>query len=536
MHDPATSRIETLADWVCCGAFALALGVPLFGRALDPDADASTLPEQRTAAPLPRSPLEGVDALLAFPSGFEAWVEDHYGFRAELIRGHNLVKLFGFGTSPTDRILMGDDHWVFTTANRAIEAHVGSFELSAQDLEAWSAALEERRAWLEERGVHYLVAFAPGKPTIYPERLPAALPRAERTPLDQLHEHLRTTTAVDVVDLRGPLRAARGEPLLIETEGDWLYYRLGTHWSDRGAFVAYRELMRAIARVHPGAELPRAESYTRRRTEDPGDSWAERLRMREELVQRHVAFEPLAGHRSRVVLESASERIYERDGPGDSSLPRVVLFHDSFGDRLCDFLREGCSRLAARATVDFEPDLIEEQRPDMVIQLMAERRIATYRPPVSTLRGDGAAADRFRDAGPSRFDLDTAAGIARVSPWRRALLTPAATADEPPLVVRVRRLGDGLLLPELDLEAGEAPLLRIDVECPAPSELTILYQTPASREYQPMRRATRSLPAGRSLVHVDLGASDVVGRLLVLPGGPRGDYVFRGLEVRAAPR
>ena len=103
-------------------------------------------------------------------------------------------------------------------------------------------------------------------------------------------------------------------------------------------------------------------------------------------------------------------------------------------------------------------------------------------------------------------------------------------------MVRVRRLGDGLLLPELDLEAGEAPLLRIDVECPAPSELTILYQTPASREYQPMRRATRSLPAGRSLVHVDLGASDVVGRLLVLPGGPRGDYVFRGLEVRAAPR
>jgi hypothetical protein len=76
-------------------------------------------------------------------------------------------------------------------------------------------------------------------------------------------------------------------------------------------------------------------------------------------------------------------------------------------------------------------------------------------------------------------------------------------------------------------------VLRVDVEAPEPGELAVFYQTPGRPEFVSMRQVARPLAAGRNLVHLDLAVDDVAGPLLILPGRARGEYVLRGLEVRA---
>ena len=525
--EPPT-RATPLADAVCLTALALALCIPFFGRRLDPEADRSTLPEQRNPAPYPNLAADP----LAFPGRFDAWLGDHYGFRGELVRWHNRAVLLGFGTSPTERLVAGPGPWLFTTGNRALEAYRGSFQLTASDLDAWTRAVRERRDWLAERGARYLLALAPGKPSIYGERLPAGYAPGERTPLDQLAEHLRRELGFELVDLRPPLAVERASDR--PAEGDYLYYPLGTHWTERGAFVACRELLTRARRELVGfADLapPRAEDYRSVPLEDQGDSWAGRLRLSGELSQRTYGFVPRGARRSRTLLEETHEQVFETD----LDAPRVVLLHDSFGDLLREQLREHCGRLYTLASTDFESELIERERPQLVVQLMAERRLASYRPPSSSLGGDAAARLAFEAAGSPLFTLDRAAAALRLDPWRRATLTPAQGPDDPALRVHLRRAGDGLLLPELELPAGHAPVLRIDVELPAAGELALFYQTPGSPEYLPVRRVAVELPAGRSVAHLDLAVADATGRFLVLPGGTRGDCLVRGLELRARP-
>ena len=90
----------------------------------------------------------------------EAWLDDRFGFRGTLIRWHNLVKVLGFGVSPSEELALGPEHWIFTAADRALEAHRGLAPLSPELLELWKRVFEQRRDWLRERGFRTVILLA----------------------------------------------------------------------------------------------------------------------------------------------------------------------------------------------------------------------------------------------------------------------------------------------------------------------------------------------------------------------------------------
>ncbi|MCG8592591.1 MAG: hypothetical protein MJE66_25150, partial [Proteobacteria bacterium] len=73
---------------------------------------------------------------------------------------------------------------------------------------------------------------------------------------------------------------------------------------------------------------------------------------------------------------------------GDPTGPRVVLFHDSFGEGLLPFLAEHCSRLAAYEARLWEPELFDSERPDLLIEEWVERHFVRDAP-----LSDGALAE-----------------------------------------------------------------------------------------------------------------------------------------------
>jgi hypothetical protein len=59
----------------------------------------------------------------------------------------------------------------------------------------------------------------------------------------------------------------------------------------------------------------------------------------------------------------------------NADIPRAVVIHDSFGEALIPFLAEHFGRATFAWRDRFEPDLILREKPNVVIQILVERKL-----------------------------------------------------------------------------------------------------------------------------------------------------------------
>jgi hypothetical protein len=179
---------------------------------------------------------------------------------------------------------------------------------------------------------------------------------------------------VEIVDLRRPLLEAKKESLV--------YYRTDTHWTAFGSYVVYREIMARLSERLPNAKpLPLAEFDTRRKTLAGGDL-ATMLgvedAVREErtwLIRRRPPGAPelRLPHPEPPLGPGAAIRIGEQPA---ADLPRLVMFHDSFGLQLMRFLSEHFSRSVYVEARDVKRLTVKWEQPDVVILEVCERYLA----------------------------------------------------------------------------------------------------------------------------------------------------------------
>ena len=105
------SSLPTVADRVLIMVFLSAITLPLFGLVMRLDTGL-TLDENRVLASMPAVNLKRA-TLAKFPAKFERYFNDRFGFRQRLIQWLNFVKVAGLGVSPSPRVVLGQDHWLF---------------------------------------------------------------------------------------------------------------------------------------------------------------------------------------------------------------------------------------------------------------------------------------------------------------------------------------------------------------------------------------------------------------------------------------
>ena len=186
-----------------------------------------------------------------------------FNIRQPLLNINAESKVFVFGFSPTDKVIIGQDDWFFEGyGGRRVEKdivrsfdnvtdYMGQNPFTRQELEAWRIALEERYYWLKERGIDYIFALAPTKALIYPEKLPERLlamkNRLDRPGrYDQLLGYLKEKSIVPVVDLKKALLREKGKNRDLP-----LFYRTDFHWNYYGAFIAYDAIVDGINDAYP---------------------------------------------------------------------------------------------------------------------------------------------------------------------------------------------------------------------------------------------------------------------------------------------
>jgi alginate O-acetyltransferase complex protein AlgJ len=299
-------------------------------------------------------------------------------------------------TLPDPRLLEGLDGWAFLCddANGNLDQLLGDLAFTEPDLRDYREILLGRHEALARLGIPYLFAVPPSKETIHPEYLPATdPPLRDPRPLGQLRQAL-ADTEVRILDMHASMRAAA-------RAGAELYYRRDCHWNFAGALVASQALLAGLREAgFPDASLDERELSPDEREpayEDvsvKGDlTGKERVALVEgRLVPASSEMEPVVREPDRKPVFSAlglrrletpehlqvsktRETVIlanERRPDG----PRAIVYRDSFGDYLQPFVSSAFSQTTWLWTRTIDMPLIKRERPDVVIQVVAERFLA----------------------------------------------------------------------------------------------------------------------------------------------------------------
>lgn len=349
---PDAMRSRRGPEWLLVLLFLTAVWLPRLDMTfhLFPSVDTH---ENRRAAVAPKLSLRG---LPAYTKDYGSYFTDNFGLRGALVRADATIRLKLLHVSPVSRLIFGKDAWIFYNSDVVpdgitIRDYKGLATYSDAEVAGIRDNLDRCSRWCRDRHIACFFVVAPNKESIYPEYLPSSIRRiGDKTRYDQVVEAVGSDSTIRLIDLRQVLRQAKSRcpyPL---------YSRGGTHWNQYGAFYAYRSIAAEIARVYPGLRPHELEDYDivmdRESSEDHwlglGENTAFRFSLREQ-----------GGGRT-----------------GDGKLGKLVVFYDSFWDKLEPFCtphfdavvqeRVGQDRDAVRA-------ILERERPTVLIFEVAER-------------------------------------------------------------------------------------------------------------------------------------------------------------------
>jgi SAM-dependent methyltransferase len=284
---------------------------------------------------------------------------------------------------PTTRVLAGREGWAFPCddAVGSIEQMLGRLCLTDTDLDDFRAAFEQRSGELAALGIPYVVAIAPTKASVHPERLPDSSPMlGSPTLARQLNEALEGA-GIRCVDLLSRLRKAA-------QTGRQLYYKLDPDWNYEGALIAAQGVIEAISKTGVAVEALDTESVV----------WVS------ERFQGLLAGRPavalqdgqLVGEPPTAAFETArrpdeaelglrrapAPEVLTPGGPVPNLIerpesmdrPSALVLHDPCGRHLEPFLGACFSRSMWVPGRRSHPAVIEAIRPAVVIQILDESR------------------------------------------------------------------------------------------------------------------------------------------------------------------
>ncbi len=391
-----TKKSEMIYNAIMIFLFFCAILIPAVGHfsgAFDINYIEKT--EKRPVNAIPDFP-DNIAKIRNYPNQINSYLNDHFGFRSWLISMNTKARL-KLGSSPSDKVIVGKDGWLFYTGGDMVDQYRGIKLYTSRELTRWVEAMEERKAWLAKKGIPFILAVPPNKMTIYPEYLPDWISKVSSlNRIEQLVSAI-DSSQLDFVDLRKSiLEAKKRFPV---------YHMTDSHWNFHGGFTGYLEIMKAVKKYYPDINLVSPEDVDISFYESPGKDLCNLLNISK------YKNEPYA---DRVRLKKPS-KVLSTEHPGKGyipkivktnayDLPRVLVFRDSYTINLEPFLNETFQEIVyvGYDSLKFDTAIIEKFQPDLVLHIMVERSIR-YRPFNPENFGDGKL--RISNWGPASVQV-----------------------------------------------------------------------------------------------------------------------------------
>lgn len=345
-------------------------------HAVELSSRASSAPsiEKRSMAKMPDGSLFQ-SSFSQYTKLFERYYNDSFGLRDNLIRWNNWLRLLVFNESAVPGTRVGRDGWLFYSDEWVLEDYENVMPLRPEEMTAIMRGIEKRRSWLAARGIELVILAVPEKHTIYSEYLPSRIHKiGSESRLDQLVHEVGKHPEITFIDSRDTLLQAK--------QIGRLYHRTDSHWNELGAFFAHRLLMERLAQRFPALHVRILEDYAVTTAVGKGGDLAGLLSLDDVIHEERITLVPQFATKATddarpyadpvdPVLYPGRDMVVKRTG--DSTLPKAMVFRDSYAWALIPFLAESFQSSVFIWTFDWLPEIIEQEKPDVVIIECVER-------------------------------------------------------------------------------------------------------------------------------------------------------------------
>lgn len=342
------------------------------------------LREKRLAWQLPAYRFDTTEV---FIKKLDGYFNDQIPGRNNMITTNNLIEFSIFKQLVNNpNVHFGEDGWMFYIKGQSKEMLENRQQLTPQELKKMTDVMVARRDWLKERDIHFYIMFPPNAYVIYEEKVGPRLRRYnKRTKLDELLEYIKAHSDLDIIDVYTPLKEAKKKYPYD------LYYKTDPHWNFVGSYFAYNAMINHIKKDFPDVGEPLAfNNIYWFEFEINGGGLLEQTAI-ENYYTRHEYFPIIKNPLSQIdtIYPKYPGLLVIQDPIGfinkPSHRPSMLMFRDSFALWLMPYLTNNFNRSVYIWSPLFHPDIVEIEKPDIVIQEMADHVIFDLLAPNPTL-------------------------------------------------------------------------------------------------------------------------------------------------------
>jgi hypothetical protein len=324
--------------------------------------------ENRTLSPFPKFN----QLIWNIPGQYTKYYEDHFPFRNQLANLNNHLRLQVLKTSPLpDHLRLGKDGWLFYYIEEVRHAYIGATLFTDEELATIKRIVEEKAAYLKNRNADFYFIIPPLKHTVYPEYLPSSLRKmGPINKRDQVMAYLKENSSVKLID---PL-----DMYLAKKDSVRLFYKTDSHWNQLGAFYTYQLIMKRIAQDHKGMDPLTIDDFDITRSKSCTGDLLDLINLHDLYYREpyHLKLKVPGEQRLIVSYSHFGDEVdfVAYENPVDT-LPRLLMFRDSYADYLKNHFSHHFSYSGFSWTHTLQPERIKLEKPDIVIFEQMERFI-----------------------------------------------------------------------------------------------------------------------------------------------------------------
>lgn len=296
--------------------------------------------------------------------------EKNFWGRSWLIRAYADICL-SLQNRTFDLSIIGDGDWLIFTEE--LDDYQKANPFTDETIVMIQRKMDRLADRLEKQGVKKLiVVIAPNKSTIYPEYIPDAIPIVGReSRLDQLLAYEKHHGKVKILDVR---------PVLLEAKKQYpVFYRTDTHWNQTGSFLVYQAIMKEVQTEYPKHQPRMLNDFQIMPKQYTGD--ISRMMIKADIVEDTIQFVPLFHQNTTTQVwwsekeETPNRYLITTVSHPDSTLPKLVMFRDSFSTDIEPLIIDHFSRSVLIWYPPSEEKFYEIEKPDVVIIEIVERNL-----------------------------------------------------------------------------------------------------------------------------------------------------------------
>lgn len=354
------NKLNIIFVAVCMAICVVPFGCMTFART-------DTTTENKKLSEMPSLYDDGVN--VDYLSDLGGYFEDHFAFRNAMVNADSLIQSGVFDVSNMSTVVKGKNGWLYYTDT--LNDYLGKNTMSERGIYNVAHNLSIVEEYVEGNGADFIVTIAPNKNSLYGENMPYYYSKkaSDKKNINSLSPLLKSSN-INYTDLF----------TLFENQSETLYLKRDSHWNNKGAMLAYNELMDDLGRDH--------DDY----------STTESLRTKTEYGDLNKMLYPLSAqpewnyyyqknytYKYITETESVEDAWIETESKNGSG--KLLMFRDSFGNTLLPFFAEEFEKAYFSKTTPYSiEDYMSEYNPDCVVIEKVERNIDEFAsaPPLMT--------------------------------------------------------------------------------------------------------------------------------------------------------